>query len=322
MRVFLLPPRENWIVDRFCEEFVEHNKDMCSDYPAEADVIWLTGEWYWDRLPRYMLQSKKVVTSVHHIVPDKFDEKAKFLFAQRDKVTDLYHVPCMKTHDQIRHLTQKEIKVHPFWVNDSLFKKLSIDDNERHQQRLKARHRLNLDKDAFYVMSAQRDTEGCDLVTPKLEKGPDLLCDVIETLYSKNSNTRALLGAWRRQYVINKLDEKHIQSTYFELPKTDKLIDMYHATDLYVVSSRYEGGPQAVVECAAMNVPIISTDVGLASSVLHCASLYDPTNTESILAARDMALSKEVLQYNQDSVSKLYINNSMKWFRDMLTSLK
>jgi glycosyltransferase involved in cell wall biosynthesis len=321
-RVFALPPRENWIVDRFCEEFAAHNKDIVVNYPAEADVVWLTGEWYWDQLPTYILQSKKVLTSIHHIVPEKFDEKAKFLFKQRDKITDVYHVPCQKTHDQIRHLTEKEIRVHPFWVNDTLFKKLSMNSEERLEQRAAARQKLNLKQDAFYVMSAQRDTEGCDLATPKLEKGPDLLCDVIKKISSTHEQTRVLLGAWRRQYVMNRLSEEKIEFDYFELPKYETLIDMYHASDLYVVSSRYEGGPQAVVECATMNVPIVSTDVGVASEVLHPNSLYDPSNDSSVLDAVNNAMKPETIKHNQNNVSRLYVENCMPWFRHLISDVE
>ena len=42
---------------------------------------------------------------------------------------------------------------------------------------------------------------------------------------------------------------------------------------MYVVSSRIEGGPQAVPECALTRTPIISTDVGLASEILSPESV-------------------------------------------------
>ena len=48
----------------------------------------------------------------------------------------------------------------------------------------------------------------------------------------------------------------------------DMIRRMYAACDLYIVSSRHEGGPQAVFEAAAMKTAIISNDVGCASNVL------------------------------------------------------
>ena len=47
-----------------------------------------------------------------------------------------------------------------------------------------------------------------------------------------------------------------------------ELNELYNLLNLYVVSSRYEGGPQAIMECALIKTPIISTDVGIASEIL------------------------------------------------------
>ena len=50
---------------------------------------------------------------------------------------------------------------------------------------------------------------------------------------------------------------------------------MYNACDLYVVGSRCEGGPQAILECAATKTPIVSTDVGIASEILSESCVFD-----------------------------------------------
>ena len=49
--------------------------------------------------------------------------------------------------------------------------------------------------------------------------------------------------------------------------------DLYNIFDLYIVSSRIEGGPQAIMEAAYTKTPIVSTDVGVASEILSL-SLY------------------------------------------------
>jgi glycosyltransferase involved in cell wall biosynthesis len=118
----------------------------------------------------------------------------------------------------------------------------------------------------------QRDTEGKDLISPKLEKGPDILCDEIERRFASNPNVEVVLAGWRRQYVMNRLKSACIKFHYFELPSQEIVRKLYSTLDLYIVSARYEGGPQSIVECAAMKVPIISTDVGLAGEILSPAS--------------------------------------------------
>ena len=47
---------------------------------------------------------------------------------------------------------------------------------------------------------------------------------------------------------------------------------------MYVVSSRIEGGPQALIEASLARCPIVSTDVGLATKILPSESIYTDAN--------------------------------------------
>ena len=53
---------------------------------------------------------------------------------------------------------------------------------------------------------------------------------------------------------------------------------LYNSLDLYIVSSRTEGGPQAIVECGITKTPVISTNVGIASEILAKESIFDMSN--------------------------------------------
>ena len=46
------------------------------------------------------------------------------------------------------------------------------------------------------------------------------------------------------------------------------LNELYNCLDLYLVTSRQEGGPQAILECSSNKTPILSTNVGFASKAL------------------------------------------------------
>jgi glycosyltransferase involved in cell wall biosynthesis len=269
MKVFTLAPSENWICDRFTKEWKNAFPKINTEDPESADIIWLLADWCWNQVHPNLLMAKKVVASVHHITPEKFDEREKQMFQIRDQFIDVYHVPCKKTHDQIRKLTSKPIATFPFWVNSKIW-------SNKREQVVSLRAKYNLPQSAFLIGSFQRDTEGHDLISPKLEKGPDLLCDAIARFSKVKKNVQVVLAGWRRQYVMNRLKNENIPYHYTELPPFEVVNDLYNCLDLYVVSARYEGGPQAIVECASNGTPIISTDVGLAAEILPEESIFIP----------------------------------------------
>ena len=70
----------------------------------------------------------------------------------------------------------------------------------------------------------------------------------------------------------------NIDYVYLEMVTFEELNELYNILDLYIVSSRIEGGPQAVVECGITKTPIISTDVGFATDILSSESIFDMSN--------------------------------------------
>jgi glycosyltransferase involved in cell wall biosynthesis len=309
MRVFCLAPNENWIVDRFCDEFERANPDIVTRYPMQADVIWLVADWCADQLPDILLSKKKVVASVHHVVPEKFD-KQKALYERLAKHVDVWHVPCQSTADFVRSQidSKKPIVVLPFWANQKIW-------FEKREETSKMKTSFAIPADRFVVSSFQRDTEGHDLVSPKLEKGPDLFCDAVEALQKQKGNVHVLLGGWRRQYVINRLS-KTIgvdRIRYVELPDQATVLDMYAATDLYIVAARCEGGPQAIVECALTKTPIVSTNVGVASYILSPEAIGD--------VGSDLTVLKPNVDAAFHNVQKFCLPYGMVGFRNMLNEL-
>jgi glycosyltransferase involved in cell wall biosynthesis len=292
LSTFILAANENWICDRFATEWINHNPSLVTDDITESDTIWLLAGWRWRLIPSNILSSKRVIATIHHIVPNKFNQELKNDFNDRDQYIDLYHVPCQKTKTQLKSLTNKPIWVQPFWVNPNLWFEMP------QSEKIEIRKQLQLNKSHFLIGSFQRDTEGYDLISPKLEKGPDLFCDAVEQLRDYHSKfgkeVRVLLAGWRRQYVMKRLDDIKVKYYYFELPSFDVINKFYNALDLYIVAARYEGGPQAVVECAATKCPIISTDVGLAADILNKSSIFEPGSAPS--SSPDVNYAHEKIQ--------------------------
>jgi len=264
--VFVLAPGENWVCDRLTHEWYENCEDISTRDINSSNIIWLMGSWCWRRIPVEILKSRKVLTTVHHITPEKFSDQARQEFYERDKITDAYHVICTKTYHIVKELTDKPVYNMPYWINSNLWK--SIEDKKS------LREKYGISSEDFVVGSFQRDTEGSDLISPKLEKGPDIFCDVVEKMNENRENLLVLLAGWRRQYIINRLKKKGIKYKYIELPDFSTINELYNVLDLYIVSSRHEGGPQAIVECGITRTPIISTDVGIARQFLPDNSIY------------------------------------------------
>jgi glycosyltransferase involved in cell wall biosynthesis len=281
MKLFVLAPKEDWICDRLVSEWYNAFPDICTKDINEADIIWLLAGWCWNHLPVEILKNKKIIVTEHHIVPEKFTQQKYHNFLARDQFVDCYHVPNEKTKSILKQLTDKRIEIISYWCNDNFWYPVN---------RREARKKLGLNNESYYVGSFQRDTEGSDLKTPKLEKGPDLFCDYLIKNKKKMEVTNelhVLLGGWRRQYVEKRLKEANINYTLFEKTNLDTIKLLYAACDLYIVSSRFEGGPQAIIEAAAMRVPIISTNVGIANTVLskNCIiniekNYYTPDNSD------------------------------------------
>ena len=293
MKVFVNKANENWVVDRLVDEWYNGNSDISTTSIEEADVVWLLSPWIWNQIPLNILKSKKVLTTIHHVDPNKFNENE---FRERDMYVDCYHVPNNFTKDFIKNYTDKKIEVISYWANSKLWYPLDKEE---------CRKELELPLDKFLIGSFQRDTEGFDLKSPKMCKGPDVFCDMVTNIHQLDPNVEVVLAGWRRQYVMNRLDEDKVNHYYFELPSFETINKLYNCLDLYIVGSRWEGGPQSIIECALNKTPIISTDVGIASNILPQVSIFGKSEKEVVQPDRKTAY-KNVQKYLMEDLFKEY----------------
>lgn len=298
MKVYVSKINESWIIDRVRKEWYEYCVEISTKNIKNADLIWIIAPWVWKEIPKKYLLDKKVICSYYHF---DFEEFSMDDFLNLDQYVDEYHVISKKTKDDLRKLTQKKITSIPFWVNNNIFFEI---ENKTHLRNL-----FSFDMDDYLIGSFQRDTEGKDLLSPKLIKGPDIFLEVVQKYHSKNSKTKVVLSGKRRQYVINKLIELGIPYVYFEMVDFDILNKLYNVLDLYVVSSRIEGGPQAILECGITKTPIISTDVGVAPEILNTSSIYDLENVMSGVPD---------IKFAYQNTKKYTIPSGINLFKDML----
>jgi glycosyltransferase involved in cell wall biosynthesis len=123
---------------------------------------------------------------------------------------------------------------------------------------------LGIPEDKIIIGSFQKDGNGWGQGNePKLIKGPDIFCDVVEKL-NRKIPVHILLTGPARGYVKNRLKKSNIGFTHIFLKNYLDIPKYYAVLDLYLITSRAEGGPKAIGESMASGVPIISTKVGMA----------------------------------------------------------
>ena len=281
MKIYIPKVRESWVVDRFRTEWLSNNKELSTRFIYNSDIVWIIAPWLWKNINKKYLITKKIICTIHHLEQREMEGFKLSEFKERDNFVDFYHVISEKTKHELEKITDKPIVKIPFWINNKLF--FEIKDKE------KLKTKFNIPNNSFLVGSFQRDTEGKDLLTPKLIKGPDRLIKIFKHLAELNPNLIVILSGKRRQYIINELNKEKINFLYFEMVSFQKLNQLYNLLDLYVVASRVEGGPQAIFECAIVKTPIISTDVGFASEILDENSIFNMNNFKFAKPNTDVA---------------------------------
>lgn len=155
--------------------------------------------------------------------------------------------------------------------------------------RAAAREELGLPRAAFVVGSFQKDGVGWgEGLEPKLVKGPDVLVAAVDRMRAAVPELHVLLTGPARGYVRQELQRAGIPYVHLLARSRGELARCYRALDVYVVSSRQEGGPKAVLEAMASGVPLVSTRVGQAQELVEQGVngwLVDVGDAEALAAA-------------------------------------
>ena len=278
MNIYITNIKESWIIDRIKLEWGVNFPNLTSRYPFTSKIIWVIAPWAISDKFLKIFKNKKIVYSIFHFedTSEVSDEIMKI--KSIDKYIDAYHVISKQTQQVLKKLTMKPVYFIPLWVNQNIW--YYIENKEE------LRSRLEFSKNDYLIGSFQRDTEGHDLISPKLVKGPDIFVELLKRMYKQNKNIKAVLTGKRRGYIINELSKLSIPFKYYEMTSFEMMNQLYNILDLYLVTSRLEGGPQALVECGQTKTPLISTDVGISRKILSPQSIFDMSNLDSFFSAK------------------------------------
>ena len=131
-------------------------------------------------------------------------------------------------------------------------------------------------------------------------------------MYKENNKVEVLLTGLRREYIINELEKAGIKYYYFNMVSINTMNELYNCLDLYLVSSRCEGGPRSVFEAGLTQTPIISTRMGISPELMGRSALFDVNNWKTYKNAK---VKTELLYEN---IKKLASREYLEEFKNYL----
>lgn len=304
---------QKWICDILKQEFIDTFSFDTTSNASEAKIIWYLAPWNYRFIPNgfkanewfEFLKTKKVIFTQHHIDEEKLklgqlDKQFEFMKTYGTK----FHGICELTRkDMLKYFDNKLISSKKLWINNKNFYNIPNKDG--------LRKKYNFSPNAYLVGSFQKDTEGKTNL-PKLSKGPDIFVNIVKDIYLTKPNVEVILTGLRREYIITELEKAGIKYHYFNMATIEELNEFYNCLDLYIISSRCEGGPRAVFEAGITRTPIISTRVGIAPELMGRSSLFD---SEKWIGYKKAKSNVELLYNN---VYKLTTQDYMEQFLDYL----
>ena len=213
-------------------------------------------------------------------------KQPEFLVGQQQ--VDLWVARSSEALNQFQALGLPAIHI-PYTIDPGLF--FPIEDKTA------IRRQFAIPEDAYVVANFHRDTEGADLRTPKVQKNPEFMVAILRRLKGEGHLLHVLLAGPRRHWIRKALRKEGIPFSFVgnEVEGDDfgtNILDrvtlnrLYNAADLYLIPSRWEGGPQSAMEAAACGCKILSVPIGVGKDILEPTSLFR-TSDEAAQKLRD-----------------------------------
>ncbi|MBI4435315.1 glycosyltransferase family 4 protein [Candidatus Uhrbacteria bacterium] len=202
----------------------------------------------------------KVIQTWYHV--NQNDPRLKEMGRVASRI-DLLHTTAQTTKAMLMQhgFPEEKIRVIPMGIDLTLFTSAPSPDRKR------IRAELGIPKSAFVIGSFQKDGDGWGAgMNPKWIKGPDVFCDVVERV-AKELPVHVLLSGPSRGYVKDRLTRANIPFTHQFLNAYADVNTLYQTLDAYLIASRTEGVPMALLEAWATGTPLVSTRVGMVTDV-------------------------------------------------------
>lgn len=215
-----------------------------------------------------------------------FDKFYKSLCGNHEKISRI-----QVSHTEMKHATLEtgidpsKVFLIPIGINTNFFPFRTA------EQKRVAREELGIPQAAFVAGSFQKDGVGWgDGMEPKLIKGPDVFVDTLKLMRKDIPELHVLLSGPARGFVKMGLEDANIPYTHVYLKDYPNVAKLFQALDLYIIASRQEGGPKAILESMSSGVPLVTTRVGQAMDLVKHRENAFMTEVEDVEALASFAL--------------------------------
>lgn len=273
----ILIENQKWICDRLKDQFIDYFPEYTTKIPEEAEYIWYIAPWNYKYIPEgytelqwlELLESKIVIATIHHIDADnfaagKYNRQFKFIRKYASKI----HSICLQTTKDIEKIGNWNLPIITkyLWVKEAQFYPM-----------IDLKKKYGIDGESFVVGNFQND---------KKSKSPEIFLKIVLDMIEKGRKIEVVLCGRNRQFLIENFKKMGVKCHYFCMVPLETINELYNCLDLYIITSKYEGGPRSIIECALTRTPVISTKVGIAPDFLDENSLFDVDNWETYRNAK------------------------------------
>lgn len=316
----------NWAMDDDIQNAKEALNFVRFSELKECDIVHSVWWYALSNIPRYKLDGKRIICQIvndpyHRIVLQNFR-----------KILDLVNIWITPSTQAFNRLSEFGISstVIPYGYDSTNFYHLP-----KEKKRVKdIFNKWHIPTNKYLIGSFQRDTEGRDLKSPKLQKGPDILAEILSKVYETNKNIHVILAGPRRFWIRKKLNEYGIPFTFIGKFTDDDDIHLntlshrelnlfYNLINLYIVGSRWEGGPKSVLESSATKCKIISPNVGLTKDVLDKRCIYNHPLEAAYYILKDISSDylNDTIEYNFKNIQKHLPSNRRAKYKEVYESI-
>lgn len=273
-RLILIRDQAGWVID---EEMRELEGIATRLGIRQADSRWLSasrqqavyyGSQFFLLSDDWLRSPHRIGMAYFHGKPGtgvrEFDELYQSLVHYHEKITRI-----QVSHSEMRDcllttgIAPEKVHLIPIGINTSYFSEQTAESKRF------ARDHYGIPETAVVVGSFQKDGVGWgEGREPKLIKGPDVFIKSVERLKHRIPELFVVLSGPSRGYMKEKLEKLGIPYRHFLLDSYPEMGQLFQTLDLYMVSSRQEGGPKAILESMASGVPIVTTRVGQAMDLV------------------------------------------------------